>query len=65
MQALEHGITDQVRTILQRHTYSVWRGKGESQAQWGLVQAAVQLVDACEDYARQLSDHARDQEIPN
>ena len=62
MQALEHGDLDQVRTILHRQTHSVWRGKGESQAQWGLVQAAVRLVDACEDYVRQLSDHARDQE---
>jgi PglZ domain-containing protein len=62
MQALEHGDLDQVRTILQRQTHSVWRGTGESQAQWGLVQAAVRLVDACEDYARQLSDHARDQD---
>jgi hypothetical protein len=62
MQTLEHGDLDQVRTILQRHTYSVWRGIGESQAQWGLVQAALQLVEACDDYERQLSDHARDQE---
>jgi hypothetical protein len=61
MQALEHGDLDQVRTIFQRHTDSVWRGRGESQAQWGLVQAALRLVEASEDYERQLSDHGRDQ----
>ena len=41
---------------------SRWSGTGESQAQWGLLQAALQLMDACDDYDRQLSDHARDQE---
>ena len=51
-----------MRAILPHHAQSIWRGTGESQAQWGLVQAAVRLVDACEDYERQLSDHARDQE---
>jgi hypothetical protein len=62
MHALEHEDTDQVRTILQRHTHTVWSGTGESQAQWGLLQTALQLVEAYEDYNRQLSDHARDQE---
>ena len=62
MHALEHADTDQVRAMLQRHTHTVWSGTGESQAQWGQLQTALQLVEACEDYDRQLSDHARGQE---
>ena len=61
-QALAHQDTDAVRAILPRHAQSVWSGTGESQAQWGLLQAALQLMEACDDYDRQLSDHARDQE---
>ena len=62
LQALAHQDTDTVRAMLPRHAQSVWNGTGESQAQWGLLQAALQLMDACDDYDRQLSDHARDQE---
>jgi hypothetical protein len=62
MHSLEHEDTDQVRTMLQRHTHTVWSGTGESQAQWGLLQTALQLMEACDDYDRQLGDHARDQE---
>ena len=51
-----------MRAMLPHHTHSIWSGTGESQAQWGLLQAAVQLIEACDDYDRQLSDHARDQE---
>jgi hypothetical protein len=40
---------------------SVWLGKGESQAQWELVRAGLSLVEACEDFERQLPDHARSQ----
>lgn len=62
MHALEHEDTDQVRTMLQRHVHTVWSGTGESQTQWGLLQAALQLLEACDDYERQLSDHVRNQE---
>ena len=62
LQALAHQDTDAVRAILPHHAQSIWSGTGESQTQWGLLQAAVQLIDACEDYDRQLGDHARDQE---
>jgi hypothetical protein len=47
--------------VLARHKNSVWRGKGESQAQWELVRAGLSLVEACEDYERQLPEHARSQ----
>ena len=60
MHFLEQEDIDQVRTILQRHTHTAWNGTGESQAQWGLLQTALQLVEACDDYDRQLGDHARD-----
>lgn len=59
--ALKDDDTDEVRTIVQRHSGSVWIGKGESQAQWGLIQAALELLDACDDFERQLPDHARSQ----
>jgi hypothetical protein len=44
-----------------RHKNSVWLGKGESQAQWDLVRAALNLVEACDDFERQLRDRARSQ----
>jgi hypothetical protein len=52
---------DRVRHILVRRKDSVWLGKGESQSQWGLVEAALNLVGVCEDYDRQLGEHARSQ----
>ncbi len=53
--------TDLTRTVLARHKGSVWLGKGESQAQWDLVRAGLSLVEACEDFERQLPDHSRTQ----
>lgn len=53
--------TDATRRVLARYKGSVWLGKGESQAQWELVRAGLSLVEACEDYERQLPDHARSQ----
>ena len=53
--------TDATRRVLTRYKGSVWLGKGESQAQWELVRAGLNLVEACEDYERQLPDHARSQ----
>lgn len=53
--------TDAARRVLARHKNSVWLGKGESQAQWELVRAGLSLVEACEDYERQLPEHARSQ----
>lgn len=53
---------DRVREVIRRHAGSVWVGKGESQAQWGLIQAALDLTEACDDFERQLPDHSRSQE---
>ncbi len=53
--ALKDNRLDEVRTVVDRHKHSVWLGQGESQAQWGLVSAALQLVSACEDADRNLS----------
>lgn len=55
------GDTDATRRVLIRHKTSVWLGKGESQAQWELVRSGLSLVEACEDFERQLPDHARSQ----
>ncbi len=55
------GDTDSTRRVLTRHKNSVWLGKGESQAQWELVRSGLSLVEACEDFERQLPDHARSQ----
>tara|TARA_R110002049_G_C9176502_1_gene562795 strand:- start:2181 stop:4712 length:2532 start_codon:yes stop_codon:yes gene_type:complete len=53
--ALKEDRLDEVRVVVDRHKHSVWLGQGESQAQWGLVKAALQLVSACEDADRNLS----------
>ncbi len=55
------GDTDATRRVLTRQKGSVWLGKGESQAQWDLIRAGLSLVEACEDFERQLPDHARSQ----
>lgn len=53
--------TDATRQVLARHKNSVWLGKGESQAQWELVRAGLVLVEACEDFERQLPEFSRSQ----
>lgn len=50
---------DEVRTIIDQHRSSVWIGRGESQAQWGLMEAGLRLVEACDDADRQLPDNSR------
>lgn len=55
------GDTDSTRRVLTRHKSSVWLGKGESQAKWELVRSGLNLVEACEDFERQLPDHTRSQ----
>ncbi len=59
--ALKRDAIDQVRGILERHSNSVWIGKGESQAQWQLLRSALSLIEACDDADRQLPDHHKDQ----
>lgn len=55
------GDTDATRQVLARHGNSIWRAKGESQAQWELVRAGLALVETCEDHERQLPDRSRTQ----
>lgn len=62
VEALKAEVPDQVRSIVQQHSGSVWIGKGESQAQWGLIQAALELIEVCDDFERQLPDHSRTQD---
>lgn len=55
------GDADATRRVLSSRKTSVWMDKGESQAQWELVRAGLSLVEACDDYERQLPEHARTQ----
>lgn len=50
---------DDIRAVIDRHGSSVWIGKGESQAQWGLLESGLRLVERCDDADRQLAEHAR------
>lgn len=56
------GDTDATRQVLIRHKSSVWMGKGESQAQWALVRSGLSLIEACDDFERQLPSHSRSQD---
>lgn len=49
---------ENARLIIDRHSRSVWVGKGESQAQWGLVLSALQLILSCDDLLHELVDHS-------
>ena len=60
--AIEKGETEEAHATIYRHASTVWVGKGESQAKWGLVRAALELIETCEDNDRQLSRHAGNQE---
>ena len=60
--ALKQGDPGRARSIVQRQSGSVWIGKGESQAQWGLIQAALDLLASCDDFERQLPEHSRSQD---
>lgn len=59
IEALLRDDTDQVRRIVDQHQRSVWAGKGESRSQWDLVRAALDLMQACADQERQLSENTR------
>ena len=61
IEALKRDDRDKVRVLLGRLTTSLWGRRGENQAQWQLLEAAVHLIEACDDAARQLPDHARSQ----
>lgn len=53
--------TDITHKILARQKNSIWLGKGESQAQWELVRSSLMLIEACEEFDRQLPDYSRSQ----
>lgn len=53
---------DTPRNLLSQHERSIWRGKGENQEQWLLLQAALSLISVCEDFDRQLPDYSRSQD---
>ena len=60
--ALKRDDIDKLRQLLGRHKCSIWVRRGENQAQWQLLQAAVSLMEACDDADRQLQDHIQTQE---
>ncbi|HZK55559.1 MAG TPA: PglZ domain-containing protein [Desulfosporosinus sp.] len=59
IESLKKDDHDAVRKILQGRESSVWSSIGESQVQWGLVMAVLELVEACADYERQLPDYTK------
>jgi hypothetical protein len=54
--ALRDEDMDALRALVSRHGRSIWVSRGESQAQWRLLHAAVELVSSCDDAGRQLLD---------
>ena len=55
-QALHANTLDETREILDKHQNTVWVSIGESQAQWGVIESAMQLVIACKDVEQELSN---------
>ncbi|RIK38876.1 MAG: PglZ domain-containing protein [Chloroflexi bacterium] len=62
MDALRRDNIDKLRRQIAQRRHSVWLNRSESQAQWLLLNAAVNLVEACADAERQLPEHSRSQE---
>lgn len=62
VKALASDDMDALRKILGRQSTSVWVGRGESQAQWQLLQAATSLIEACDDASRALPNHSQSQQ---
>jgi PglZ domain-containing protein len=56
--ALKRDNVDLLRDIISRHAESIWVARGENSIQWGLLQAAVSLVQSCGDVQRELPDHS-------
>jgi len=61
IKSISENDTDTTRSILKNRKNSVWLGKGDSQAQWELVRAALALIGSCEDNERQLPENSRSQ----
>ena len=60
--ALGQDDLDKLGAILSRRQRSVWGKRGENRSQWQVVQGAGDLIRACADADRQLSDHVRSQD---
>jgi hypothetical protein len=59
--ALKADNLDEVRAIVGHRSQSVWLSIGESQNQWSIVDAALRLIEQCDDYERLLPEHVRTQ----
>ena len=53
---------DHAKDLLRRSRGSVWAGRGESQAQWNVVESIIKLVESVSDCAAQLGDFTGSQE---
>ena len=60
--ALKRDNVDQLRQTLARRAVSVWIGRGENRVRWNLLDAAVSLVQACDDADRQLPKNTGSQD---
>jgi hypothetical protein len=58
--ALLAGDNETANQLLERHKESVWLGQGESQQQWALVRASMNLINSCGQMMSELSKHTRD-----
>jgi hypothetical protein len=50
---------DEARRIINEHKDSVWTLRGESQAQWSLLQFALSISQSCEDQERALKNYTK------
>ncbi len=57
--ALNRDDVDKARDIVASHADTVWVGKGESQARWGLIRAALALHEAVDDHQSELPGRTR------
>jgi hypothetical protein len=60
--SIENADLGTAKAILKRSKGSVWTGRGESQAQWRIIEAASQLVEKCQDAQSDVSNHVANQE---
>jgi hypothetical protein len=58
VRALEADRLDDIRDLLDRRRSSVWTSRGESQERWGVLEAALRLIECCDDAERQVADHS-------
>ncbi|MBX7223786.1 MAG: PglZ domain-containing protein [Blastocatellia bacterium] len=61
LNALQQDDPELTRTVIKRHAHSVWVGRGENQEQWALVEAALNLIECCDEMEPRLESNGRSQ----